>query len=110
MSGILSGSSFGTQVQGPYVADQRSGVGHLVMAIDISKCRPLVDFERDMITLIKSLKASPLAQGFDEVFYPGEMEARTEKRLLRDGISVPVETIEALNKGAKEIGVEPLPL
>lgn len=72
LSGILSGSAFGTQVHGPYMAHEKSGVGHFVMAIDISKCRPLPEFEKDMITLISSLKASPLAQGFKEILYPGQ--------------------------------------
>lgn len=42
--------------------------------------------------------------------HTGEMEARSEERLLKEGIRLPIETIEKLNQGAKEIHVDPLPI
>ena len=38
-----------------------------------------------MERMIDELKAVPLAVGHDEVFYPGEIEARNEARNRRDG-------------------------
>ena len=40
LSGVLTGSSFGSDVVGPYVPDQRSGCAHLVIAIDIAAIMP----------------------------------------------------------------------
>ena len=35
LSGVLTGSSFSTDIAGPYVPDRRSGCGHFVVAIRI---------------------------------------------------------------------------
>lgn len=43
-------------------------------------CRPLVDFEADMDTLIAELKSGPRGIGTDEIFYPGEIETRNDAR------------------------------
>ena len=42
-----------------------------------------------MEQLIAELKAVPLAEGDDEMFYPGEIEARNEARNRRDGLLLP---------------------
>ena len=63
LSGVLSGSRFLDDVNGPYKYDKTSGAGHLFLAFDIAKFRPLPDFEADIETMIAKLKASPLGQG-----------------------------------------------
>jgi LDH2 family malate/lactate/ureidoglycolate dehydrogenase len=78
LSGVLTGSAFGTGVHGPYQTEKRSGAGHLMIALDIAAMQPLAEFGTRMDQLIAGLKAVPLAQGFDEVFYPGEIEARND--------------------------------
>ncbi len=108
LSGVLSGSGFGEMVTGPYQADKRSGVGHLAMAIDIGKCRPLAEFEADMETMIGRLKSAPKSPGVAEIFYPGEIEARNVERYRREGIKIPEDTLADLNANAKRIGIEPL--
>ena len=44
----------------------------------------------------------PPAQGFDEVFYPGELEARNEARHLEDGLTLPEDTLAALEAIARD--------
>jgi LDH2 family malate/lactate/ureidoglycolate dehydrogenase len=108
VSGVLSGSAFGGSVIGPYRAEARSGVGHLAIAIDIGACRPLAAFEADMEALIRELKATPPAAGFDEVLYPGEPEARHADGCAVDGIALPAATVAELNAHARRIGVPEL--
>ena len=48
----------------------------------------------------------PLAQGFDEVFYPSEIEVRNDKRNRLESLISPEETIEDLKKFADEPGLE----
>jgi LDH2 family malate/lactate/ureidoglycolate dehydrogenase len=56
------------------------------------------------------LKAVPLAQGYDEVFYPGEIEARNDIENRRDGLLLPDDTLEDLRNLANAIGqTEKLP-
>ncbi len=105
LSGILSGSAFGRDVTGPYMAEGRSGVGHLALAIDIAAVRPLAEFEADMERMIDDLKSAPKAAGTDEIFYPGEIEARTEARLLTEGIELPTDTASELRARGAELGV-----
>jgi LDH2 family malate/lactate/ureidoglycolate dehydrogenase len=105
LSGVLSGSSFGTGVSGPQQAERRSGSGHLVLALDVAAFLPLEEFNRRMERLIEEVKSVPLATGFDEVFYPGELEDRSRARLERDGIDLPAGTLADLERLAEQVGL-----
>lgn len=106
LSGILTGGSFGAGVHGPYQAKARSGAGHLMIVLDIAAFRPLADFNRDMDKMIATLKSAPLAPGFEEVFYPGEIEARNDVANRRDGLILPDDTVADLGKVAAQEGLE----
>jgi len=56
--------------------------------------------------LIEEIKSVPLAKGYDEVFYPGELEARSDQRNRREGLHLPDDTLDDLRKVAKENGLE----
>ena len=105
LSGILSGSGSGTGVAGPYQAQKRSGAGQFMLALDIGKFQPAEAFAARMEAMIAELKAVPLAQGSDAVFYPGEIEARNDVRNRRDGLRLPDDTIADLRRLARETGV-----
>lgn len=107
LAGVLSGSGVMTEVNGPYQAEKRSGSGHFVMALDIARFGPPEAFEARIERMIAEIKAVPLAEGFDEVFYPGEIEARNEARHLRDGLDVPEQTLRDLAAAAARLGVTP---
>jgi LDH2 family malate/lactate/ureidoglycolate dehydrogenase len=108
LSGILTGSAFGTGVHGPYQAERRGGCGHLMIALNIEAFLPLTEFNSRMERLIDELKSVPLARRFEEIFYPGEIEARNEERYLREGLQLPEETLADLARLAKETGREAL--
>jgi LDH2 family malate/lactate/ureidoglycolate dehydrogenase len=61
-----------------------------------------------METLITQIKAVPLAQGFSEVFYPGEMEARNDSDNRRRGLLLPEDTLSDLRKVAFEYQLQKL--
>jgi LDH2 family malate/lactate/ureidoglycolate dehydrogenase len=52
------------------------------------------------------IKAVPTAKGFDEVFYPGEIEARNDARSRKEGIQFPDDTLADLKRIANETGLE----
>jgi LDH2 family malate/lactate/ureidoglycolate dehydrogenase len=106
LSGVLSGSAFGTGVHGPYQTESRSACGHLLICLNIEAFLPLSEFNARMEKLIAELKSVPLAKGFDEIFYPGEIEIRNEERYLRDGVQLPEQTLASLTKLAQETGLE----
>ena len=99
---------FGSAVHGPYQAEHRSGAGHLMIVLDIAAMEPLAEFDARMDRLIAELKGVPLAQGFDEVLYPGELEARTDARHRREGVPLPAETIADLVRLSQQFET-PLP-
>jgi LDH2 family malate/lactate/ureidoglycolate dehydrogenase len=107
LSGVLTGSQFGTGVAGPYQTDRRSGAGQLMIALDIAAMQPLSEFGARMERYIGELKSVPLAQGFEEVVYPGEIEARNDVRHRREGILLPADTVADLLKLAAETEVPP---
>lgn len=105
LSGVLSGSRFGTSVVGPYVPDGESGVGHLVIAINIQAVRSLAEFEADIEALIAELKDTPRRSDVAEIFYPGELEALSEAKNRKAGISLPDDTAATLREEARRLGV-----
>jgi LDH2 family malate/lactate/ureidoglycolate dehydrogenase len=106
LSGVLSGSQFCDGVFGPYQAEKKGGTGQLMIALDIAHFRPLDEFNADMEEMIAKTKAIPLAQGFDECFFPGELEQRNDEANRRDGIALPENTLEDLRTQAAKMGLE----
>jgi LDH2 family malate/lactate/ureidoglycolate dehydrogenase len=105
LSGVLSGSAFGAAVHGPYQTEHRSGAGQFMIALDIAAFQPLAQFGARMEQYHAELKSVPLAKGFEEVVYPGELEARSEARNRASGIVLPDDTRSDLKKIADECGV-----
>jgi LDH2 family malate/lactate/ureidoglycolate dehydrogenase len=88
LSGVLSASSFLSAVHGPY------------------DFQPLADFISRMERFIQELKSVPLAKDVDEVFYPGEIEARNDARNRKQGLALPADTLADLAKIAKQMKVD----
>ncbi|MEU4159973.1 Ldh family oxidoreductase [Actinoplanes sp. NPDC026670] len=100
LSGVLTGSSYATGVVGPYVPDQRSGCGHLVIALRVGAFLEPTEFGRRLDDLIDVTKRAPLARDAAEIFYPGEIENR------RDGLTLAPKTLDDLRALADECGVD----
>lgn len=105
LSGVLTGSGFLSAVHSPYQTSEPSNCGHLLLAMDIAKFQPLADFTARMEAFVDEIKAVPLAQGFDEVFYPGEIEDRNAARFRREGLSLPEDTRADLRRLAQDTGL-----
>lgn len=105
LSGVLTGSNYATGVSGPYVPDARSGSGHLVIAIKIDSVLGDEEFAARIDDLIGITKRVKRAEGFTEVFYPGEMESGAEARSRVHGVSLPVKTVNDLRELAASRGV-----
>ena len=105
LSGVLSGSAFLSQVHGPYDTDSLSGAGHFLIAMNIEAFQPLAEFNSRMERFIAELKSVPRAEGAEEVFYPGEIEARNDARNRKEGILLPRDTVSDLRKIAADLGL-----
>ncbi|SDF36874.1 Ldh family oxidoreductase [Sporomusa acidovorans] len=106
LAGAMSGSKWGPKVNGPYHYDKKSGAGHFMIAMNIEAFRPLAAFNADIEEMIATIKSVPLAKGNEEVFYPGELEARNDVKNRQAGLFFPADTIADLQKVAGELGLE----
>ena len=106
MSGVLTGSSYATNIAGPYVPDRRSGCGHLVIAIRVDALREPQEFAHDLTDLINTTTSVPLAPGHHAIYYPGEIEDQNLRTAHKDGISMPHRTIEDLRALAAACAVD----
>jgi LDH2 family malate/lactate/ureidoglycolate dehydrogenase len=106
LSGVLTGSGFLSAVHSPYKTAEKSNCGHLMIALDIEAFQPLAEFNARMERFVEEIKAVPTAKGFDEVFYPGEIEARSDARNRKEGIQFPDDTLADLGRIAKVTSLE----
>ena len=53
----------------------------------------------------RNSESAPLAQGFSEIVYPGELEARNDAKNRVTGLILPDDTIADLRKTGAENGV-----
>ena len=79
-----------------------------MIVLNVEAFLPLSEFNSRMEDLIAELKSVPLAKGFDQVFYPGEIETHNEERHLVEGLQLPEQTLSDLAKLSLGTGVEPL--
>ncbi len=106
MSGVLTGSGFLSAVRSPYKTAEKSNCGHMMIAMNIEAFQPLAQFHQRMQAFIGELKSVPLAKGCDEIFYPGEMEARNDAENRKQGLALPGDTCADLKRIARETGLE----
>ena len=106
LSGVLTGSGFLSAVHSPYKTAEKSNAGHLLIAIDIEAFQPLAQFGARMEQYISELKSVPLAKGYDEVYYPGEIEAKNDLRNREEGLEFPADTLADLARIARDTGLE----
>jgi ureidoglycolate dehydrogenase (NAD+) len=79
----------------------------VLVAIDISALIDIERYKMDVDQLVHAIKGLPKADGFDEIFVPGELEDRCSEARLRDGIPVPASVARELVQVAKELAVTP---
>ncbi|QBI20510.1 Ldh family oxidoreductase [Egibacter rhizosphaerae] len=100
LSGLLTGIGFGTDPDGIH------NDGVFIAAFAVDAFRDQGAFERDVDDFVAYLKQTPLAQGHDEILYPGELEHRRAEHYHRDGIPVGSHTLAHLTRVAERLGVE----
>lgn len=107
LSGALTGAQVGNGVYGPYIADKRSGCGHMFLAIDVATLGSSEEFQAKVETLIADVRATPMARDASEIFYPGEIEDRNDRlHRAEGGLVLPHQTLEDLHLLAEQSGLD----
>jgi len=78
----------------------------VVAAIDISTFTDLESYKEHIDNLIDGIKALPKAEGFSEIFVPGEPEERTFIERSKNGIPLPQGTVRNLVAVSEKLGVK----
>ena len=86
---ILAGMPFGPHINKMYgEIDRPRKLGHFVLAMDIDRLMPLNDFKSKVDEMVKEFNELPPADGFDRVYYPGQIEAECRARRAEKGIPI----------------------
>jgi uncharacterized oxidoreductase len=101
LAAVLPGLGFGVDPKG------RHNDGTFMLVVDPAAFSP-TDFKAEIEAFVRYLKATPPAEGFDEVLYPGEIEYRTEQRRRREGIPIEEATWKRLGEIATRFGISKL--
>jgi LDH2 family malate/lactate/ureidoglycolate dehydrogenase len=99
LSGLLTGLGFGVDPQG------RHNDGCFMAVFNVAAFRDLATFKQEVTDFAHYLKDTPKAQGFTEVFYPGEVEYRKEQDRRKNGVPIEDATWKRLGDLAKSYGI-----
>ncbi|AXS41269.1 Ldh family oxidoreductase [Breoghania sp. L-A4] len=104
MGGVFSGAGFAGGVRDQYKETEPQNVGHFFMAIKPGLFMSDADFRARMDVLVQTVHGAPLADGFDEVLVPGEIEGRLEADRRKSGIPYAERDLALLRATAAEFG------
>ena len=99
LCGLLTGLGFGVEPTG------RHNDGCFMAVFNVAAFRDLATFKAEVTDFAHYLKDTPLAQGFTEVFYPGEVEFRKEQDRKKNGVPIEDATWKRLQDLATGYGI-----
>ncbi|MDR3536396.1 MAG: Ldh family oxidoreductase [Acetobacteraceae bacterium] len=99
LSGLLTGLGFGVEPTG------RHNDGCFIAVFNVAAFRKLDTFKQEVTEFAQYLKATPPAEGFTEVFYPGEIEFRKEQDRRKNGVPIEDATWNKLRDLAQGYGI-----
>lgn len=106
LCGVFTGANFAGEVKNPHTdLSGPQNVGHFFMAIKPDLFMSEGRFKERMDTLCSRAKNSDKAEGFDEIFIPGEIEANTEAERRKNGIPLTPDVIQSLKQEAEKAGI-----
>ena len=105
---VLSGSAIGSELGGIRFPGKPVRVGQFYLALEVERFMPVTEFGARMDKLIRMLKSTAPAKGYEEVLVANDPERRVETERTVTGIPVDAGTWDRLTGSAATLGV-PLP-
>lgn len=103
-SGILAGSKYAPNVKSFHATEGATGVGAVLMAIDIQKLMDLDQFSQTMDEYLRSVKSMKKAKFASEIYLPGEIEYNRQAASRETGIELDDQAAGALNRLLEQSG------
>ncbi len=79
---------------------------HFFYAINVDSFVPLDEFTEEMDKVIRTIRSSKPAPGFDRVYLPGEIEWSKRQKWMKDGIPLHSQHVQSLMDLGKELNAE----
>jgi LDH2 family malate/lactate/ureidoglycolate dehydrogenase len=109
LAGPLNSAAFGRDVLDFNYDDETAcNMGHFIVALDVARFTPLAAFTAEVDRHLRDLRTSRPLPGFGAVRLPGSERRHRRADRLHNGVPMPIELIEQLDKLASEVGVKPL--
>ncbi|WP_099157024.1 Ldh family oxidoreductase [Virgibacillus ndiopensis] len=106
MSSVLSGAAFGPHVNNLYKDnDPPADVGHCFILLDIEKWTSMESYYSKMNKFLEEIRNVPLAEGSEDILYPGERRYRTYVENKKQGIALSEEVVKELEQLGKFCGI-----
>lgn len=102
---ILSGGAMAGEVGGIRIRGRANRCSQCFIAIDIARFMPVEEFSARMAQLVRTMKSTPVAPGYEEVLVAGDPEWRTEAERRRNGIPLEEGNWDKLVKTAAQLKV-----
>ncbi|HYW45983.1 MAG TPA: Ldh family oxidoreductase [Bryobacteraceae bacterium] len=102
---ILSGGAMSNEVGGIRFRGKPVRVSQMFMAIDVARFMPVEEFTVRVDQLVRIMKATPAAPGYDEVMVAGDPEWRSEAARMANGIPIADGNWDQLCKAAARVQV-----
>lgn len=104
LCGVMTGAAYAHHLNTLENLNAEQNVGHVFAALRIDLFMSANDWAQRMDEILRMLKASTPAEGVTRVLAPGEIEAVTESKNRKDGISLRVDVAQELAKLATQVG------
>lgn len=105
LSSLLSGAAYGTELGEMPSGPKPGRDGHFFLALRIAAFEDPGRFKSRVDGIIRELRSSRRAEGVERLYAPGELEAETEQRYLREGIPLNEATLEAIAAVVRRLGL-----
>lgn len=104
MSGMLSGAQYAPDLKSFHAPEGATGVGASLIVMDISRFMDLLIFQNHMEGYMVRVKGMKKANGFNEIFMPGEIEYNKEQLSYKEGVEIDAKAVAVIDSLLKATG------
>ena len=103
---VLSGMPWGPHINAMYgEMEGRRELGHFLLALDVKRWMPLEQFKQRLGEMLAEFGDLPAADGFDRVYYPGQIEGLRRQQRAAEGIPIDPGLYQELEELGSKYGV-----